>query len=101
MAVLDDLGRAFESRHLRNAGHVPTIPLDAELEILVRVETQCVDSEFRHGVSSKLVLSRDLTGYLLQLHDDELGGLERREADENMHDAPIDVVLCRGVLIAL
>src|SRR5262249_21769436 len=42
-----------------------------------------------------------LTGELLNLDDDELGGFERGEPDNNVHNAKIDVVLGRGVLIAL
>ena len=37
----------------------------------------------------------------MKLDDDELGGLERREADHDVDDAQIDVVLGRGLLVAL
>src|SRR5262245_31810767 len=36
---------------------------------------------------------RQLAGHLLDLNDDELGGLQRREADDDVHDAAIDVAL--------
>ena len=45
--------------------------------------------------------SRDLTGHLLQFDDDKLRRLERREADDDIDDAEIDVVLRRGFFVAL
>ena len=38
LAVLDDLGRALERADLADARHVAAVPLDPELEVLVRVE---------------------------------------------------------------
>src|SRR2546423_15337026 len=46
-------------------------------------------------------LDFDLSRHLLYLDDDELGGLERREADDDIDDAEIDVVLRRRLFIAL
>src|SRR5262249_14978348 len=43
----------------------------------------------------------DLAGELLDLDDHELGRLERRETDQDVHDAAIDVVLRRRLLVAL
>src|SRR5215212_8382362 len=40
-------------------------------------------------------------GHLLDLDDDELGGLERSEADEDVDDAEVDVILGRGLSVAL
>src|SRR5215211_4939143 len=42
----------------------------------------------------------DLSRYLLDLDDHELGGLERRESDDDVHDAAIDVALRRRFLVA-
>src|ERR1022692_4499879 len=42
-----------------------------------------------------------LASELFNLNDDKLRRFQRREADEDIHDAPIDVVLRRGFLIAL
>ena len=36
LAVLDDFGGALERADLADAGHVAAVPLDAELEVLVR-----------------------------------------------------------------
>src|ERR1044071_6746673 len=43
------------------------------------------------------VLGLNLAGDLLDLDDHELGGLERREADDDVDDAEIAVVLGRGL----
>src|SRR5262249_15627932 len=51
VAVLDDLGRALERRHLANARDVAAVPLDPELEVLVGIEALCVDRELCHGYS--------------------------------------------------
>src|SRR5262245_56642058 len=42
-----------------------------------------------------------LAGDLLDLDDDELGGLQWGEADHDVDDAEVDVVLGRGFLVAL
>src|SRR5206468_7098342 len=46
-------------------------------------------------------LRHDLSSDLLDLDDHELRGLQRREAHDHVHDAEIDVVLRRGLLVAL
>src|SRR5215210_6881094 len=46
-------------------------------------------------------LRLDLAGHLLDLDDHELGRFEGRETDDDVDDAPIDVVLGRGLLVAL
>jgi hypothetical protein len=43
LAMLDDLGGALERADLADAGDVAAIPLDAKLEILVRIEALGVD----------------------------------------------------------
>src|SRR5690349_1648700 len=47
-----------------------------------------------------LTLGLDLSRDLLDLQDDELGRLERREADEDIDDAAVDVVLGSGRPVA-
>src|SRR5215210_2200472 len=46
-------------------------------------------------------LRRDLASQLLDLEDHEFGRLERREADDDVDDAEVDVVLRRGRLVAV
>src|SRR5262245_65923059 len=48
-----------------------------------------------------LSLRLDLPGLLLDLDDHELRRFERREGDQDVHDALIDVVLRGGFLVAL
>jgi len=48
LAMFDHLGRALEQADLAHAGDVAAIPLDAKLEVLVRIEPLCVDAELRH-----------------------------------------------------
>src|SRR5262249_38977570 len=48
VALLDHLGRAVEHADLAHAEHVATVPFDPELEVLVRVESICVDRELSH-----------------------------------------------------
>ena len=45
LTVLDDFGIAAERADLRDAGNVPAIPFDAELEILVGIEALRVRGE--------------------------------------------------------
>src|SRR5206468_3755206 len=46
-------------------------------------------------------LSFNLSGHLLDFDDDEFGRLEWREADHDVDNAQVNVVLSRGFLIAL
>src|SRR6185436_20203297 len=98
--MFDDLSGALQTADLTDAGHVLAVPLHAEFEILVRIETLCIDGKLSHAFSSRL-LHFYLTGHLLDLDDHKLGGLEWREPDHNVHDAAIDVALRRGLFIAL
>jgi len=41
-----------------------------------------------------------LSGDLLEVDDHEFGRLERREADDDVDDAEIDIGLRRGLLVA-
>src|ERR1044072_6791711 len=43
----------------------------------------------------------DLASHLLDLDDHELGGLQRLEADDDVDDTQVDIVLGCGLLIAL
>ena len=52
LAVDDRVGRALERAHLRQAGHVLAVPLDAEHERLVGVEAGRVDGELGHLMPS-------------------------------------------------
>src|SRR3569833_1563593 len=112
-AMLDDLGAAFERTHFRNARDITAVPFDAEFEVLVWIESLCVDGELGHGLLLfKAMRSRNgqMTGiprsrlylprHLLDLDHHELGGFERRETDHDVHDARIDVVLRGGLLVA-
>src|SRR5215212_9284028 len=53
------------------------------------------------GKSIAVLLGLDLAGQLLDADHDELGRLERREPDEDVHDAAVDVVLRRRLAVAL
>ena len=98
--MFDDFGGALQTADLTDAGHVSAIPLHAEFEVLVRIETLCIDGKLSHAFSSRL-LHFYLTGHLLDLDDHELGGLERCESDDDVDDAAIDIALRRGFFVAL
>src|SRR6266542_5113728 len=53
------------------------------------------------GKSIAVLLGLDLAGQLLDAEHDELRRLQRREADEYVHDTPVDVVLRRRLAVAL
>src|ERR1043166_247244 len=44
-------------------------------------------------------LGLDLPGHLLEFDDHKLGGVKRREADDDVDDAQVDVVLWGGFLV--
>src|SRR5574338_296045 len=46
-------------------------------------------------------LRRNVAGDLLDLQNDELRGLQRCEADQDVHDTEVDVRLGRGLAVAL
>jgi hypothetical protein len=52
-------------------------------------------------VASRSSSGLDLTSHLLDLDDHKLGGLERREADQDIHGAEVDVILGRRFFVAL
>ena len=64
-AMFDDFGRALEGADLADAGDISSIPLDAELEILVWIEPLRVDAELSHAYPPPYVC--DLPGHLLNL----------------------------------
>ena len=47
-AVFDHFGRAFERADFAHAGDVTAVPFHAKLEVLVGIETLCVDTELGH-----------------------------------------------------
>src|SRR5262249_36617333 len=99
ITMFDNFSGALQRADLADAGHVSAVPLHAEFEVLIRIEALCIDSKLSHYISLQ-VLHLDLTGHLLDLDDHKLGGLERREPDDDVDDAPIDIVLRRGLFIA-
>jgi len=54
--MFDHLSRAFERSHLADSGHIAAIPLDAEFEVFVRIETLRINGELCHSCSLKLDL---------------------------------------------
>jgi hypothetical protein len=70
--VLHHVAGAVQAADLANAGDVLSIPLHAELEVLVRVEALRVHGELGH-----LALYLHLSGDLLDLDYDDLSRLER------------------------
>src|SRR6185436_2519868 len=98
--MFDHFSSALQGADLTDAGDVLAIPLHAEFEVFIRIETLGIDGKLSHAFSSRL-LHFYLTGHLLDLDDHKLGGLEWREPDHNVHDAAIDVALRRGLLVAL
>src|SRR5262249_39560692 len=48
VTMLDHLSSTLQGADLADAGDVATVPLDAELEILVRVEALRIDAELSH-----------------------------------------------------
>ena len=95
--MLDYFGGPLERSDLADAGNIFAIPFDPELEVLIGIEAQRIDAELCHGAS----LGLDLPSDLLEFDDDEFGRLERRETDEDIDDATIDVVLRGGFPVAL
>src|SRR2546430_5835413 len=92
-----DFGGALQRADFTDAGDVLAVPLHAKLEILVRVKALRVNRKLCHRIC---LLCLDLSGELLNLDDDELGWFQRRESDQNIDDAAIDVVLSCRFLIA-
>src|SRR5205085_2710770 len=85
-AVFNHFGGALEHPDLAQPGDITAIPFDAEFEILVRVESLCIDAKLCHGIPPRSGLNRYLAGHLLNLDDHELGGLERRKTDDDVDD---------------
>src|SRR5262249_22219557 len=53
------------------------------------------------GIVFSLYLDLDLPGHLLQIEDHELGRLEWREADHDVNDPQVAVVLGGGIFVTL
>src|SRR5262245_1065925 len=90
-SMLDDLGPALERAGLADSGHVAAVPLETELEVLVRVEAVRVDGELGHVPAPLLQIASNL----LDGEDDEFRRLQRREADDDVDDAKIAIGLRR------
>src|SRR5260370_13247483 len=88
----------LQHANFADTSHVPAIPFDPELEVLVRIKALCVYCELRHSTSS---LGRDLPSHLLNADDDELCRLECCKSLDDVDDAHIDIVLCGGFLTKL
>src|ERR1700741_3643462 len=97
LTMLHDFRGAFKHADLADASDIATVPFNAELEILIRVETLRIYGKFSHGLLLR-GLGSDLSCNLLNLDDDELRGLQGRKSYDDVHDAEIDVVL-RGSLL--
>src|SRR6185503_10918264 len=97
--MFDDFGRALEASDFadpcdrRRAAHEK----DPELEVLVGIESLCVDAELSHKRSPSLGFN--LPGHLLELDNHEFGWFERREANDDVDDAQVNVVLGSGFLV--
>ena len=100
LAVLDHLGRALQPADLADAGDVAAVPLDPELEVLVRIEALRVDGELGHDDPLCSGLRSAPAICWIWMHD-ELGRLQRREADDDVDDAEVDVVLRGRLVVAL
>src|SRR5258706_2598371 len=97
--MFDDFSSALQRADLTDAGHVLAVPLHAEFEVFVRIETLCIDGKLSHAFSSRL-LHFYLTGHLLDLDDHKFGGVEWREPDHHRSDPAIDVTFGCGFFIA-
>src|SRR5579864_4065147 len=97
-AMLDDLGGTFQTTYFADTRNVLAIPLHAEFEILVGIQTLRIDWKLSHYGFS---LSSDLARHLLNLDYDEFGGIKRRKADQNVYDPLIDTGLRIVLPVAL
>lgn len=96
--MLDHFGRTLERRYLANACNGSPIRPHSELKITIRVETLGVDGELcnlsfprvsqrLHGPDAQSC--RAVAGDLLEPKHHELGGLERRKAEDDGHDSQL------------
>src|SRR5882672_2534754 len=97
LAVLHDLGGPLEGADLADSsyGCGNAFEKDLKLKVLIGVET--ISTKLSHSSS----LDLDLTGHLLDFDDHKLGRFEGREADMNIDDTQVDVILGRGVFVTL
>ena len=91
--MLHDLGGALEAGELAAAGDVLAVPLQAELEILVRIETLWIDGKWIAMGFVSLRFRLESMRDLLDLDHDEFGRIERRKADQDVHDSLVDAGL--------
>ena len=95
LAVLDHLGRALSAPTLLMPATYRPSHFTRNLKFLYGSNRCGVDGELGHHAPPCLA------GDLLQPDDDELGRLQRREADHDVDDAEVDVVLRRRLGVAL
>ena len=97
VAVLHHFAGASQRAHFAEARDAAAAPGHAELEVAVGIDARRVADGRCHGVCS----GRTLAGELLNPEDHELGGLQRRETDQEVDDALVDIVRRRGRGVAL
>src|SRR5882724_12127002 len=90
---------SLERSDFTHADDVTAVPFHPELEVLVWIKPLWINAELCHGMI--LRLGFDLSRELLDLDDDEFGRFEGGEADEDVDDAAIDIVLRRRFGVAL
>src|SRR5258705_2294005 len=98
--MFDDFSSALQRADLTDAGHVLAVPLHAEFEVFVRIETLCIDGKLSHAFSSRL-LHFYLTGHLLDLDDHKFGGVEWGEPDHNVYGSALYFPLGFGFFFGL
>ena len=95
--MIDDIGCSLESAHFADTSHIAPIPFNPELEILVWIESLRINTELRHYHAS---LCLQLSGYLAELDHHKFSRFEWSKTNQYIDDTPVDIVLCRGFLIA-
>src|SRR6266581_2765239 len=98
--VLNDFCSSFQHPYFADARHITTVPFDAELEVLIRIEALRVCCEFGHSLLLR-ALSNDLSCDLLDLDHHEFRWLQRGKSHDDVHNSKIDIVLRSGLLVAL
>src|SRR5262249_3855075 len=99
LVMFHDFGCPLQHSDLVDVGNVFTVLFDTKLEIFVQIKSLCVYAELRHASSD--VLGFDLPNQLLNLDNHELRRLQRCKTHQDIHDSVVDVVLSRGLTVAL
>src|SRR5437016_9593216 len=95
--MLDDLGTSLQASDFADSSDVLSIPLDAKFEVFVRVEPLWIHAKLSHCLFS---LGFDLAGHLLEFDNYKLSRFQWREANHDVDDAKVDIVLRCRLLIA-